>query len=354
MKRLLQKISRRQFLFTTLMLGGDRLPALMRLQTSTPSADSTPEVSQDAGLDLSGAITDVHDPAIIKGEDAYYLYCTGGGIPVRKSDDLLRWERAALPIVLIGVPDWAQEMIPGATNIWAPDITYHNGKYLLYYSVSTFGSNRSVIGLATNTTLNFENDAYEWVDEGLVIASEQTDSYNCIDPNFVLDRDGITWLAFGSHWSGIKMRRLDPMSGKLSTEDERMYSLAERFVNDKSVEGAFIFTKGVFYYLFVSFDACCRGVDSTYNVRVGRSESVTGPYVDRDGVAMVDGGGTQVTFPTERWRGPGHNAIFQANDIDYIVYHAYDAKRGGNPTLRISPLTWDDDGWPSIAITSIV
>ena len=81
---------------------------------------------------------------------------------------------------------------------------------------------------------------------------------------------------------------------------------------------------------------------------VGRSETITGPYLDRDGLEMTKGGGTQVTFPTERWKGPGHCAVYQENGIDYLVYHAYDAESQGTPTLRIAPISWDDEGWPSI------
>jgi arabinan endo-1,5-alpha-L-arabinosidase len=128
-----------------------------------------------------------------------------------------------------------------------------------------------------------------------------------------------------------------------------LYDLATRFENSRSVEAPFIIRKGDYYYLFVSFDFCCRGVESTYRVMVGRSEVVTGPYVDQDGKPMLEGGGTQVTFPTSRWRGPGHNAILQENGEEKIVYHAYDATLNGIPTLRIQTLEWDDDGWPSVA-----
>src|SRR5690606_11380777 len=211
-----------------------------------------------------------------------------------------------------------------------------------------FGSNRSVIGLAVNDTLNPQDDAYKWVDRGLVIESFPEDDYNCIDANLIIDADGVPWLAFGSFWSGIKMRRLDYDTGLPSNEDTTLYSLARRTENSGSVEAPLIIRKGDYYYLFVSFDFCCRGVDSTYRVMVGRSENVTGPYIDRDGVPMLEGGGTQVTFPTERWRGPGHNSILQDGDRDYIVYHAYDAEAHGAPTLRIDPLVWDDDGWPAI------
>ncbi|MBI1258175.1 MAG: family 43 glycosylhydrolase, partial [Chloroflexi bacterium] len=130
--------------------------------------------------------------------------------------------------------------------------------------------------------------------------------------------------------------------------DDTLYSLARRPDSTDAIEAPFIIRKGDYYYLFASYDFCCRGADSTYNVRVGRSDTVTGPYADKDGVAMLDGGGTQVTFPTDRWKGPGHNGILQDNGVEYIVYHAYDAEHQGDPTMRIDQLVWDADGWPSI------
>jgi arabinan endo-1,5-alpha-L-arabinosidase len=345
--------TRRQFLRSTLGLGaglGLSLPLLAHMQDQ--SADATPEASSTMSLELDGKIRRVHDPVIIKAEDAYYIFSTGRGIPIRKSTDLINWDMPFPNIVFASVPDWAAEKIPGQNDIWAPDISYYNGKYHLYYSVSLFGRNTSVIGLATNTTLDSKAEGYKWVDEGLVLESTAANNYNCIDPNLIIDADGVPWLAFGSFWSGLKMRRLDYATGKPSAEDDTLYPLAQRFVNDGAVEAPFIIRKGDFYYLFASFDSCCRGVDSTYYVVVGRSENVTGPYVDRDGVEMLKGGGTQVTFPTERWRGPGHNAILQENGMEYIVYHAYDAENQGVFTLRIDPLTWEADGWPSIATSA--
>ncbi len=338
-----KKVSRRDFLRTGVALGaGLALPQLAQAQEAAIQPPPT------TPFEVTGNIR-VHDPVIIRGENAYYLFCTGANIPVRRSTDLVDWKISFPPVVFSRLPAWAREAIPGQADAWAPDISYYNGKYHLYYSVSTFGSNRSVIGLATNLTLDNTSDQFGWVDEGLVIESQRSFNYNCIDPNLIIDADGNPWLAFGSYWTGIKMRRIDYATGKLSTEDETLYSLAQRFVNDGSVEAPFIIRKGDFYYLFVSHDYCCRGVDSTYHVVVGRSENVTGPYVDRDGVLMTRGGGTQVTFPSDRWKGPGHNGILQENGVDYIVYHAYDAEARGTPTLRIDPLVWDADGWPSIA-----
>lgn len=340
-----RKVSRRQFIQTSLVFGTSlTLNGVAGMQdNATPEA--TPESS--APLELTGAIYPVHDPVIIKSGDYYYVFCTGGGIPTRRSADLLDWKIGQPSQIFMGLPGWASEAIPGAGDIWAPDISYFNDKYHIYYSVSTFGSSRSVIGLVTNPTLDRDDDNFRWTDEGLVVESLGVGDYNAIDANLVLDMEGAPWLVFGSHWSGIKMRRLDYETGKVSDEDTTLYSLAERFENHKSIEGPFIIRKGDFYYLFVSFDQCCQGTASSYRVMVGRSEALTGPYVDRDGVAMLEGGGTQVTFPSNRWRGPGHNSILQEGGIEYIVYHSYDAQNGGAPTLRIQPLVWDADGWPS-------
>lgn len=307
----------------------------------------------DSALDVSGAILNVHDPVMIKHGDYYYLFSTGGGVPVRRSTDMLDWRiaRGALPFLFM--PEEAYAYVPDATDLWAPDISFYNDRYHLYYSVSTFGSNHSAIGLATNPTLDPDDENFEWTDQGIVIRSQQSDFYNAIDANLILDEDDTPWLAFGSFWGGIKLVELNYETGKVAeTEDgeaPELISLATRDENDRAVEAPFIIYRNDYYYLFVSFDSCCQGINSTYNVRVGRSEDVTGPYVDREGIPMMDGGGTQITFPTTRYKGPGHNSIFSEDGQDYIVYHAYDAVQGGTPTLRIETLEWDDEGWVSIA-----
>jgi arabinan endo-1,5-alpha-L-arabinosidase len=345
-------ISRRHFLRSGLVMSaglGLSVPILAHMQPETLDPSGLLEAEPGIPLELSGSVRRVHDPALIRGEDAYYLFSTGAGIPVRRSPDLLNWEISFPPNVFRRAPEWALELVPGAGDIWAPDISYFNDKYHLYYSVSTFGSNRSVIGLATNANLDPDSDEHEWIDEGLVVQTTGVEDYNAIDPNLVLDQDGVPWLAFGSHWGGIKMIRLDYDTGKASAEDDTLYSLAQRAVHPRAVEAPFIIRKDDFYYLFVSFDACCRGVDSTYRIMVGRSENVTGPYIDRDGVPMMEDGGTQVTFATERWRGPGASAVLQENGVEYLVYHAYDADSQGVFTLRIAPLEWDEEGWPSVS-----
>ena len=204
--------------------------------------------------------------------------------------------------------------------------------------------------MATNVTLDPESPDYRWQDEGLVIASRLTDNWNAIDPNFVLDGEGQPWLAFGSYWSGLKLRKLDPATGKLAANDTTLYSLAQRVGGNTAIEAPFIFQHGDYYYLFVSFDACCQGAASTYNVRVGRAETITGPYVDQAGVPMLEGGGTLILSAYDRWRGPGHNGLYQDEaGTDWLVYHAYDAKEVGIPKLRIEAISWDEAGWPQLA-----
>jgi arabinan endo-1,5-alpha-L-arabinosidase len=311
------------------------------------AALALPKAALAQSDELTGSIRPVHDPCIIKAKDTYYVYCTGPYCAFRTSADLKDWRKGG-NVFENGVPDWAVQMLPKNEGIWAPDISYFNDRYHLYYAVSSFGQNHSAIGLMTNKALDPTDKDYQWMDEGLVLESTSADNYNAIDPNLVIDADGEAWLAFGSFWSGLKMRRIDTATGKLSAEDDNLYALAARKVPHNPIEAPFIIRKGDYYYLFASFDYCCKGVDSTYYIAVGRSEAVTGPYIDRDGTPMLEGGGTQVTFPTKRWRGPGHNAILQENGAEKIVYHAYDAERNGAPTLRIDALTWDKDGWPSI------
>ncbi|MBC7812271.1 MAG: arabinan endo-1,5-alpha-L-arabinosidase, partial [Burkholderiales bacterium] len=215
------------------------------------------QTTDDINDAMSGAYQAVHDPAIIREGDIYYLFCTGTGITLRTSPDLIEWTLHG--DVFPGVPEWALADIPAATNIWAPDISYFNDLYHLYYSVSTFGSNRSRIGLATTPTLDLDSPDHAWTDHGLVIASERSDDWNAIDPNLATDSDGNHWLAWGSFWGGIKMRRIDSQTGLLSTEDTELFSLASRPEAPRAIEAPVIISRDDYYYLFVSFDRCCAG-----------------------------------------------------------------------------------------------
>ncbi len=298
---------------------------------------------------LQGDIRQVHDPTVIKEGGTFYLFSTRAGIAIRCSQDLVQWRLCG--DVFAHLPAWAVKDVPGLRGIWAPDISYFNGKYHLYYSVSTFGSNRSSIGLVTNATLDPASEKYRWQDQGKIVSSNNTDDWNAIDPNIVLDEVGEPWLSFGSFWSGIKLQKIDIATGRLSQKDTKLYSLASRPRSPQlpgAIEAPAIIRRSGYYYLFVSFDFCCRGVESTYNLRVGRSKAVSGPYVDREGKSMMEDGGTLVLKGGTRWRGPGHCAILQDKGGERLVYHAYDAEARGASTLRIAPLTWDADGWPTV------
>jgi arabinan endo-1,5-alpha-L-arabinosidase len=222
------------------------------------AAGSRPQV-----LSLAGHVDTVHDPAIIRQGSTYYVFSTNGRpgnlIPIR-CWDLLHWRLCGH--VFDKLPDWAVKEIPRARAPWAPDISFYRGLYPLYYAVSTFGSNESVIGLATHKTLDSQSPDYKWIDEGLVVHSHKEDNWNAIDPNFAMDKDGSAWLNWGSFWSGIKMRRIDPATGKFSNGDTTMYSLARRPRPNGcggAIEAPFLFRHGGYWYLFVSFDQCCRG-----------------------------------------------------------------------------------------------
>lgn len=303
---------------------------------------------------LTGDLKPVHDPSIIKAGDTYYLFVTTSGenqppglIHIRTSKDLVTWTKSGA--VFAAIPAWAKREIAGTKGLWAPDISYANGQYRLYYSISTFGSNHSAIGLATSPTLDPAAPGYGWTDQGAVIVSPRGGDYNAIDPNAFTDADGKAWLAFGSFWTGLKLIRLDPATGKRLAGDASVLPLARR-PNPGAVEAPFLIHRGDYYYLFASYDFCCRGANSSYYTIVGRAKAVTGPFVDFDGKPLMQGYGQIVLHakldPSGRWRGPGHVAILRDATRDYIVYHAYDARDKGVPTLRIQPLGWTTDGWP--------
>jgi arabinan endo-1,5-alpha-L-arabinosidase len=297
----------------------------------------------------TGDVYGVHDPVLIREGDTYYLFATGSRrgetLRLKTSTDLVNWQQAEPPISEL--PAWTREAVPMVRSLWAPDICYFKDKYHLYYSASSFGSNTSAIGLMTNATLDPASDDFAWIDQGVVIASgeEPHQHFNAIDPHVVLDAEGQPWMSFGSFWSGIKLIRLDEQTGLWDDEDREIRHLSTR-ESPGAVEAPTIHRHGDHCYLFVSFDFCCRGVNSTYNLRVGRSNDIAGPYIDRDGVPLLDGGGTIVLETADRIIGPGHCDVVEDGDQTWLVHHFYDADANGRSALQIRPLTWDEAGWP--------
>lgn len=301
--------------------------------------------------------TPVHDPAMIQQGNTYYLFCTGPGIVVFTSTDLKNWKKEKP--VFDSAPKWAVEAVPGFKgHFWAPDISYHNGKYYLYYSVSAFGKNTSCIGITINQTLNPSSPDYKWEDQGKVIQSVPgRDMWNAIDANLIVDEKNIPWLSFGSFWNGIKLVKLDKNLTSVAQPQEwytianrpRKFELPDSSAGNAAIEAPFILKKNNYYYLFTSRDYCCRGEKSDYKVVVGRSEKITGPYLDKNGISMTaDGGSVVVEGDNKQWYGAGHNAVCHFNGQDYIVYHGYDVTDKGKSKLIIHPLGWDNDGWPKL------
>jgi arabinan endo-1,5-alpha-L-arabinosidase len=333
----------------------DALEARTALTGMGPMPTMPAAAIEGVASPAAGDVVGVTDPSLIKQGGTYYLFSSGPGIDIRASSDLTHWRKIG-QVFIGGVPAWASASVPGTTGIWAPDVSFFAGQYHVYYAVSTFGGQRSVIGLATNATLDPSDPSYHWVDRGPVIDSRPgRDNFNAIDPNVSLDPAGGVWLTFGSQWSGIKQVRLDPATGKplpapvggprATGRTARPMALAS---NPGGIEAPFVFAHGDAYYLFASTGACCRGVRSTYRIEVGRSSSVNGPFLDRSGRRLGQGGGTVVLAGSGRWKGPGSNAVLADGGHDWLVYQAYDALNGGTPTLQVRPLTWTPDGWPVV------
>jgi arabinan endo-1,5-alpha-L-arabinosidase len=334
----------------------------------------------------SGPTTDpqIHDPVLAKEGDTYYAF--GTGIALLSSKDMKTWQRE--PAVFSSTPEWFTKMFPNTRfGQWAPDILFHNGTWYLYYAVSSFGRNNSAIGVATNATLNSKDPNYKWVDRGVVVKSVPgRDMWNAIDPQVFIDQEGKAWLDFGSFWGGIKLVRLkdnlievaDPPEREWHTiaARERYWKLDEREAGDAanpdlkydaiypksildldrktengSIEAPFVFQKNGWYYLFASWDRCCQGIRSTYQMIVGRSKTPAGPYLDRQGHRLDWGGGEMVLkgIPASKYAAAGHNGAYTFDDVDYLIFHAYDKTDNGRSKLVITKIQWDEE-WPTATL----
>ncbi len=308
---------------------------------------------------------DVHDPVMAQCDGKYYIYSTGQGIGCMVSDDMMTWRR--MPPVMREAPQWAVDSVPGYRgHTWAPDIQYHDGTWYLYYSCSTFGKNGSAIGLMTNRTLNPESPDYGWTDQGVVVRSVgNKTNWNAIDPNMIVDEKGRPWLSWGSFWDGIQLVRLgkdfktpvgkpktiarrylrNNMKQLVSKEDmERAGQAPDAGAN--AIEAPFIIKEGKYYYLFVSWDYCCKGADSNYKVAVGRSKKISGPYLDSKGKDMAAGGGDIVAERDSDFYGIGHTSAYKFGGQWYFMAHGYSRAAGGASKLVIKKMHFNDEGWP--------
>lgn len=291
--------------------------------------------------------TQIHDPTVLKVGGHYVAMGTGlenvdgGALRLKTSPDGLHWKDAGT--LGDSIPDWIYDKLgTQPPNLWAPTLSQRRGVTYLYYAASTFGTSSSVIGLMTNAHLDLAHPGKGWIDRGMVLQTSEGSTFNAIDPYRLDTTDGRAWLVYGSYWTGIKLRELDPAGGLL-LRNAKQYDLASR--GGGAIEAATLMQHGGYYYLFVSFDRCCAGIDSTYRIMVGRASKVTGPYTARDGTPMMQGGATQVQASQGRFIGPGGQEVVHGA-TDLLVYHYYDAHKGGQSHIQLSKLLWDAQGWP--------
>ena len=300
----------------------------------------------------------VHDPVMAHENGTYYLLSTGMGVSWATSKDRQSWVVQPTPFIE-QLPEWTRDSVAGFRNhVWAPDIIRWHNRWWLSYSCSTFGKNNSAIGLMSADRLDGQ-----WRDEGCLITSiAKRDDWNAIDSNIAIDdSDDTPWMVWGSFWDGIQLARLDTSMHRLAT---RPVTIARRhlpgdptaaenptskYAGRNSIEAPFIFKKNGYYYLFVSWDYCCRGAKSNYRVAVGRSKHIAGPYLDRSGKDMNKGGGTLfLEGDKQEYEAAGHCAAYTFEGQDVFICHGYSVKHKGASILVQRPIKWTNDGWPTL------
>jgi arabinan endo-1,5-alpha-L-arabinosidase len=327
--------------------------AVGKLSYATESTDPL------AHYTLTGDTLPVLDPSIIRQGSTYYAFSTdvvgfssSGSLPIHCSQDKSYWTPCG-SVFPDGVPAWITDKLSGVTGLWAPDVSFFNGEYHIYYNASILHTQRTIIGLATNTTLDPSDPNYHWADRGVVLESRDGDDFNALDPNIFIDTDGSIWLTYGSYWSGIKQRQIDPSTGMLLASNSTRYDLATRpGVADDAIEGASLVHHGEYYYLFVSVDHCCESTTAqdNYKEAVGRSSSPHGPFVDQAGTSMMIGGGTVFLQGDGKWNAPGGGTarLDPATGESMFIFHAQNLEEHGTPHVWLKSLAWQND-WPVIA-----
>lgn len=276
-----------------------------------------------------------HDPGrLIESEGRLYIYSTGGGAKSSADGLVFRNERA---------PEWNRSLLANNQGIWAPDILFVNGQYLLYGSMWN-DSKASAMVLLTSPTLNPSSPNYRWTDRGVVVAGPAGVSHSVIDPAPLLDQEGNLWVVWGGGYpfpneaNSIFLTRLDPNTGLALTTDPswRPPNSPGYALKQGHKEGPYIHFHAGYYYLFWQTGSCCSGASSTYLMHVARSQSVTGPYTgDRNFYAS-----------TSTMHGPGHMGIFSACGVERFTYHYY--PNSGGSVIGENELRWGADGWPTV------
>ena len=273
---------------------------------------------------LDGQIQ-IHDPStIVRCDGKLYTYGTGGSSLV--SEDGWTWSRGAAP----------------SRRGMAPDVIHVGDRYFMYVARNVGAQPRADINLIWSKSLDPNSPDYKWEEGGVVASSDGAEDCNAIDPGALLDpNDGRLWLVYGSYFGYIRLVELNPKTGQRLNLNDRPVDLA---IN---CEASILVHHDGWYYLLATHGSCCRGAESGYNIRMGRSLKVTGPYLDHTGLDMVKGGGTLFAGSSSRHVGPGHFGLLDLGDgvEKFSCHYEADLDRGGASVLDIRPLLWKD-GWP--------
>lgn len=321
-------------------------------------AEAQPNRRRQRGRQIAYSVDTVmvHDPVLAWERGTYYLLSTGYGLQWATSRDRQTWVVQSGAFIE-DVPQWTRDSVPGFNaHVWAPDVIRWHDRWLLAYSCSTFGKNTSAIGLMTSDRLDGQ-----WRDEGCLVASrEGRDQWNAIDPAFAVDDNDNLWLSWGSFWDGIQIARIEnnkaaaprTIARRVAPRDTAKAdpNPTSRFAGRNAIEAPFILKHGGYYYLFVSWDYCCRGAKSNYRVAVGRSKTVDGPYLDSRGKDMAEGGGDLfLEGDKTEYEAAGHCAAYDLPSGQTIfVCHGYSTRMNGASILIQRPITWTADGWPRL------
>ncbi|KAH9940032.1 glycoside hydrolase family 43 protein [Epithele typhae] len=296
----------------------------------------------------------VRDPAIFYNSDSkkYFVFSTDENIKIFTSTSLTGpWTRNGSVL-----PDCSVIQLAGNCSLWAPDINFVNGQYVLYYSVSSLGSQNSAIGLATSPSMELGT----WTDHGAVITSQTGDVYNAIDPNLLVASDGTFHLSFGSYWQCVFQVPLSNVSTPASsTPGTHLVGY-----DGRQAEGGFTYKPAGSPYYFETFSdgitilpgATTRPAPGDeYKVRVGRGTNPSGPFVDQLGnditldVAPPTGPtGTLVLGSHDNVYAPGGQSFFfdPVSGRDVIAYHYVPDDAFGGPSYLGLNFVDFSSGWP--------
>ncbi len=343
-------------------------------EEETPNTSINFSAITDTYYDVAGAdnvynwgLYNTHDPSIIKSGDTYYSYSTDvsfgseirPGIQIRKSINLIKW--IFVGWVFDGLPMKGSLFIKSKggepfQSLWAPEAIKVGNEYRLYYSLSSPTPRLSVIGMATSSS-----PAGPWTEKDIVVTSQadNTRQTNAIDPTVVITPSGEHWFYYGSAWDGIYALKLNPATGLAANPGDKGVRVAQRGFTGNKINGNIEGPEVIYneaegkYYMFIAYD----WLETKYNVRVGRSESPNGPFVDFNGENLNNETDNvpMILAPYKfdghsGWQGVSHPTVFSDGSGQYYIAHQ--GRPGENKffmVMHVRKMHWTEDGWPVVS-----